>query len=159
MRYEADFNPITKKHNHLVENFSGAIMGIGVSSISGTAAIYLRQKMIEVINGTRYLEKCSIALLERYWDQLELLSENLHEIINLTSWGRLKGESDATNWMIVSYLTDGDPLNWMLGEINVYEQTIASLPELKRRAEQTLRLIQDPGYQPLRDFVKLAKSV
>ncbi len=158
LRYEADFNPITKKHNHLVENFSGAIMGIGVSTISGTAAIYLRQKMIEVINGTRYLEKCSIALLERYWDQLELLSENLREIINLTSWSRLKGEGDATNWMIVSYLTDGDPLNWMLGEINVYEQTIASLPELKRRAEQTLRLIQDPGYQPLRDFVKLAKE-
>ena len=61
-------------------------------------------------------------------------------------------------WGVVGQLTDGDPLNWMLGKVNVGGQVLDSLQEIKDRADKAMSLVEDQANAEIRRLVALAKS-
>src|SRR6185436_8380798 len=73
-----------------------------------------------------------------------------------------QGRVDPNLWAIVQRLTGGDPLNWILGRIRIPgpggQTIIPSLPELQKRAQQTLDLIQNDAHEEIRKVIALAKS-
>jgi hypothetical protein len=86
------------------------------------------------------------------------LTEALAFIKNATSWDQLKGQIDGTLWDVVQQLTDGDPLSWFLGKIEIDGHTLNSLDEIKTRADKVLALIQDQAHEEIRRLIALAKS-
>jgi hypothetical protein len=58
----------------------------------------------------------------------------------------------------VNQLTDGDPLSWFLGKIDIDGHTLNSLDEIKARADKVLDLIQNEAHAEIRRLIALAKS-
>jgi hypothetical protein len=123
-------------------------------------ALALVKKAVDAYNevGDR-----AVALFDKYFDaatgELDAkLVEALDFVKNITSLDQLKGEVDSTVWDVVQHLTDGDPLEWLLGKIEVGGVSVNSLEELKRRADKIIDLVQDEGHRKIRDLIGLAKS-
>ena len=59
---------------------------------------------------------------------------------------------DGDLWQVLQQLTDGDPLGWILGQIEKRDQDgnltpVPSLVELQSRVQQTLDLMKIDGIQ------------
>ena len=105
----------------------------------------------------------AVTLFDKYFNIAtgmldEKLSEALNFIKNASSWDQLKGQIDSTLWDVVQQLTDGDPLSWLIGKIEIDGHTVNSLDEIKARADKVLDLIQDQAHEEIRRLIALAKS-
>lgn len=105
----------------------------------------------------------AVALFDKYFDAAsgaldEKLGEALDFIKGLASLDQLKGQVDPVVWDVVNRLTDGDPLSWLLGKIEVGGETLDSLDELKGRADKVIELIRGEAHGEIRELIKLAKS-
>lgn len=105
----------------------------------------------------------AITLFDKYFNIAtgtldQELSDALNFIKNATSWDQLKGQIDTTLWDVVQQLTDGDPLSWLLGKIEIDGHTLNSLDEIKARADKVLDLIQNQAHEEIRRLIALAKS-
>jgi hypothetical protein len=105
----------------------------------------------------------AIALFDKYFDVAKngvdsRLDDALKVIKGATSWDQLKGHIDPTVWDVVQQLTDGDPLTWLLGKIDLNGVSVDSLDELKKRADKVLGLIQSKAHDEILKLITLAKS-
>src|SRR5262249_17208808 len=67
----------------------------------------------------------------------------------LPSWDDLKGDVDPLVWKLVTELTDGDPLGWILNK---------GVGEIQKRASGLIELGQNASHVELRALIHLAKS-
>jgi hypothetical protein len=109
----------------------------------------------------------AVALFDRYFDVArgavdDRLETSLRAVQDAADWDAIKARLNSPGgeilWDIVNQLTEGDPLGWMLGRINLGGQSVNSLDELKQRADKALDLIQNQAHGEIRRLVALAKS-
>jgi hypothetical protein len=149
------------KLDGLATDYLSAFAGKKIDQLTSVPEVKAFQdKLARVVTSYRQLDERAIALFDRYFDpalnRVDKLADKLDELNKLVSWDKLKGEIDPTLWNIVRQLTDGDPLGWALGVLP--GTSIPSLPELKKRINNTLSLIRDGAHADIRDFIKLAKE-
>ena len=148
------------KLDGLSKDYLSSFIGKAVDKLAGSDVTAFQSRLAKVVDSYRTLDTHAIALFDRYFDpvlnRVEELTAKLDELNAMPSWDRLKGEIDPTLWNIVRQLTDGDPLGWALGVIP--GTTTASLPELKKRINDALSLVQKDAHQEIRDFIRLAKE-
>lgn len=118
----------------------------------------------KAIDSYRNVGDYAVALFDRYYDPVakkvdDKIVQILEKITSLVSLDRLKGTilgRDITD--ILYFLTDGRPLDWLLGKIEINGEAVGSLEEIKQRAEDILSLIKEKAHQELREVIALAKS-
>jgi hypothetical protein len=121
------------------------------------------QTVQKVVNSYENLDNSAITLFDRYFTKLDVLTSKLNQLAALKSWGQLKGEINNDLWDVVQQLTGGDPLGWILGQIQIpgpngQPVTGPSLQQLADRVKQTQSLIQDDAHSEIRKLITLAKS-
>lgn len=149
-------------------DFSASIDGLAKSFISeyvGKAFDKLESetefgKFLERVNQTvtsyEKLGDRAVTLFDRYFDRLQVLTDFLDKIEEMTSLEPLRGKLDGDAWNILSMLTGGDPLGFLLGQAE--GKRVEVLAELKKRAGAALELIRGQAHGEIRRVVELAKS-
>jgi hypothetical protein len=112
-----------------------------------------------VVDKYENLDNYAINLFDRYFHKLDILTLQLGKLQALTSLDNIAGEVDSELWAVLRTLTGGDPLTFLLNRVPGPDgKPIPSLPELQRRVQQTLDLIQGEAHKEIREVVKLAKE-
>ena len=115
----------------------------------------LLAKVKTVVDQYDAVDKTIISALERYFDELtdptrgNEVAAAVHTLAVLPSWDSLRGEIDPIVWKLVTELTDGDPLGWMLEK---------SVSALQRLAAGLLDVAANATRKELRDTIALAKD-
>jgi hypothetical protein len=146
-----------------LDALSGAFIeqwtGTAVDAPLGPSGRTARSRIEAVVKSHRTLGDRTIALFDRFYDPVTKtagdLALQLEGLKAMTSWDRLKGETDTRLWNVVGQLTDGDPLGWALG--TVPGSGINSLDELRKRAAKVVALIQDDAHEDIRTMIDVAK--
>ncbi|HEX8456546.1 MAG TPA: hypothetical protein VF656_04420 [Pyrinomonadaceae bacterium] len=160
----SDFKQLEVYLDNLAKSFIEKYTGKAFKELADKTkldeALGLFQKLIDEYN--RVGER-AVALFDKYFDAATgtidgKLGDALEVIKRLTSLDQLKGHVDPVVWDVVNHLTDGDPLSWLLGKIEVGGETLNSLDELKERADKVSQLIRDEAHEEIRELIKLAKT-
>lgn len=159
----ADFEKLKTELDGLAKRFLAEWIDKAFDQLSQTDFPVILQKINKVVESYRNVEETAITLFDRYFNKLDFLTAKLEELINLTSWEKLKGEIDGELWQILRQLTNGDPLGWILGQVNPKDSNgnpinIPNLEELKNRVRKVLDLIKSDAHEEIRKFIKLAKE-
>jgi hypothetical protein len=160
----SDLDKAREELDDLAKEFFSEWVGKSFDALSKTEfADFLNNRVQKAVESYVHLDNAAITLFDQYFNKLNVLEEKLNELAALTSWDKLKGEIDEDLWRVVQQLTDGDPLNWILGQIRLKDEqgnsvTIPTLPKLKERAAQALELMQDSAHMMIRGLIALAKS-
>jgi hypothetical protein len=122
--------------------------------VDGTPeAANLLQRLQNVVNSYQKLDSSAIALFDRYFNPVTQKADDLvaalGKISGLQKLSDFEGEIDPTVWNVFQQFTNGDPLTAIL------ENPIA---EIKKKADDTLSLVQDAAHAGIRDFISLAKT-
>jgi hypothetical protein len=149
------------KLDGLARDFLSALAGKAIDQLTSPPDLQAFQtKLAAVVDSYRELDERAIALFDRYFDpvfnRVQDLTARLNILNQMDNWDSLSGEVDPMLWNVLRQLTDGDPLGWALGFIP--GTNVPSIPELKRRVNNTLSLIRDTSHQQIRDFILLAKE-
>jgi hypothetical protein len=160
----SDFEQLEARLDKLAKSFIEKYTGKAFEALADKTkldeAVALVQKVIEEYNG---VGDRAVGLFDKYFDAAtgaidERLSAAVEFVKGLTSLDQLKGQVDPVVWDVVNQLTDGDPLSWLLGKVEVGGETLNSLDELKERADKVIQLIRDKAHEEIRELIKLAKS-
>ncbi|MBK7929658.1 MAG: hypothetical protein IPJ98_19905 [Bryobacterales bacterium] len=112
-----------------------------------------------VVDRYQNLDNYAINLFDRYFDKLDILTLQLEKLRALTSLDAIAGEVDGELWRVLRTITSGDPLTFLLGRIPGPDgKPIPSLPELQRRVQSTLDLVQGEAHKEIREVMALAKE-
>ncbi len=158
----SSIDDIKKRVDGLAGDFIEEWVGKAVDELPPGAEDFLG-RVQKVVNSYRQLENNAVSLFDRYFDPLadrtEELTGHLLKLKKMTSWDQLEGEVNPMLWNIVRQLTDGDPLGWALGKVDLPGVgSVPSLVELKKRVDSTLSLIQDDAHEEIRRVIRLAKE-
>ena len=113
----------------------------------------LLAKVATVVAQYEAVDTTIISALERYFDELtdpahgNEVAAAVHTLAVLPSWDSLRGEIDPIVWKLVTELTDGDPLGWML------EKNVSALQHM---AAGLLDVAGNAARKELRDMIALA---
>jgi hypothetical protein len=158
----SDFKAIQQELDGLAANFLDEWIGKAFDALSTTEFASFMQTVQTVVNSYENLDNSAITLFDKYFDKLDVLTSKLNQLAALTSWSQLKGEINNDLWDVVQQLTDGDPLGWILGQVQIPGPngpvTVPSLQQLAGRVQQTLALIQQDENAEIRKVIALAKS-
>lgn len=157
----SDFDAFTKTVDGLAKKYVEAVVGKGFDKLATVNEFKKFMDVVrEVVVSYEQVEDRAVTLFDRYFDKLDRLTSFLDRIQGLADTGleHLRKELTAETWAILSQLTDGDPLGFLLGQVTVKGKRIDSLAELKRRAEAVLELIRDDAHQVIRDAIGIAKT-
>lgn len=151
---------LDKLAQSFIEKYTGKTFDALADKTQLDEALELVQRVIDEYNG---VGDRAVALFDKYFDAAsgaldQRLSDALDFIKGVTSLDQLKGHVDPAVWDVVNHLTDGDPLSWLLGKVEVGGETLNSLDEIKKRADDVIALIRDESHKEIRDLLKLAKS-
>ena len=164
VRKLTDFNNLEAYLDNLAKSFIEEYTGKAFQALADKTQLdEVINKIGRVIDEYNNLGDHAVALFDRYYNVVtravdSKLEQALLTIKNATSWDNLKGRIDDTLWDVVQQLTDGDPLGWMLGQININGQEINSLDEIKNRADKALDLVRNLAHKEIQDLIALAKS-
>ena len=167
VRHLSDLPTLQTELDTLATNFLNEWIGKASDKLSNTEFNSFLQRVQKVVESYKSLDNSAITLFDRYFNvagsKIGVLTEKLNQLKALTSWDQFKGKVDPELWAIVQRLTGGDPLNWILGRIEIPGPsgkpiTVPSLPELQKRVQQTLDLIQGDAHDEIRKVIALAKS-
>jgi hypothetical protein len=158
----SDFKATQQELDSLATEFLNEWLGKAFDALSTTEFASFLQTVQTVVNSYENLDNSAITLFDKYFDKLDVLTSKLNQLAALTSWSQLKGEIDNDLWDVVQYLTDGDPLGWILGHIQIPGPngpvTVPSLQQLAAKVQQVLSLIQNDAHAEIRRVIALAKS-
>jgi hypothetical protein len=163
VRELSDLDALKKELDDLGKKFIETWIGKAFDELSKTEFADLLEHVQKVVDSYQNLDNSAITLFDRYFDKLGFLTAQLNKLSALTSWDNLKGQVDGDLWQVVQQLTDGDPLTWILGEIEKKDKNgkltpVPSLPELKARVQQALDLIQTSAHDEIRKVIGIAKQ-
>lgn len=159
-----DFNKLQVYLDNLAKSFIEEYTGKAFEELADQTKLDEVINLIgEVIDQYNEVGDNAVTLFDKYFNIATgavdaKLSEALQFIKNVTSLDQLKGQVDSTVWDVVNQLTDGDPLGWLLGKIEIDGHTVNSLDEIKARADKVLDLIQNEAHKEIRRLIALAKS-
>lgn len=157
----SDFEAFTKAIDGLAKKYVEAVVGKGFDALSTKAEF---RKFLDIVHRvvTSYeeVEDRAVTLFDRYFDKLDQLTAFLDRIQDLADDGldTLRKDLSPELWTILSQLTDGDPLGFLLERVSVAGESVDSLDELKKRAASVLGLIRDVGHAEIRRVIGLAKQ-
>jgi hypothetical protein len=158
----SDFQAIQQELDSLATEFLNEWLGKAFDALSTTAFAGFLQTVKTVVSSYENLDNSAITLFDKYFDKLDTLTSKLNQLAALTSWSQLKGEINNDLWDVVQQLTDGDPLQWILGQVQIPGPngpvTVPSLQQLTTKVQQTLSLIQNDAHAEIRKVIALAKS-
>jgi hypothetical protein len=115
----------------------------------------LLAKVEKVVTQYENIEDTLVTALDRYFEKItdpalgSDIGRALSKLANLPSWDDLKGDVDPTVWKLVTELTDGDPLGWILNK---------AVGALQKRASALIELGQGAAHADLRALIHFAKS-
>ncbi len=114
----------------------------------------------QVVTSYQEVGNRSIALFDRYFDQLAALEASLEKIrgLNAEQLATFRKDLDAQLWNILSQLTDGDAFGFLVGETTIDGQNVPALPAIQSRASAALELIRNKAHEEIRKAVTLAKQ-
>ena len=161
VRELSDLDALKSELDGLAQRYLEGLIGKGLDALSKTEFNDFLKTVEKVVDDYENLDNSAITLFDRYFDKLDVLTEKLDELAALASWDKLKGEINSDLWEIVRQLTDGDPLNWILGVVQFKTpdgKSISSLDELKQRVQETLDLVKGDAHSEIRNVITLAKS-
>jgi hypothetical protein len=156
----SDFETFSAAIDGLAKRYVGEFIGKAFDKLKGSAefARFLG-RVNDVVNSYETLEERAVTLFDRYFDQLGVLTEFLDRIAALqaSELQQLRSRLTPRLWAILSQLTDGDPLGFLLGRIVLRGSEVDSLAELQSRAAAVLALIRDDAHREIREVIGIAK--
>jgi len=156
----SDFEAFKKAIDGLAKKYVEAVIGKGFDAL-GTQAEFKKflDTVQQVVASYEEVEDRAVTLFDQYFDKLDQLTSFLDKIESLADDGldTLRKDLSPERWTILSQLTDGDPLGFLLEQVTVAGESIDSRDELKKRAAAVLSLIRDAGHAEIRRVIGLAK--
>lgn len=151
---------LDKLAESFIEKYTGKAFDTLANNAQFNEALALVKKVIDEYNG---VGDKAVELFDKYFDAAsgaldDKLVQALDFIKGIASLDQLKGQVDSTVWDVVERLTDGDPLGWLLGKVDIGGVSVDSLDELKQRVDKVIQLVQDDAHKEIRDLIALAKS-
>jgi hypothetical protein len=157
----SDFEKFRGATDKLAQRFVGELMHKGFAELTTKAEF---NKFLAIANNVtesyQTVGDRAVTLFDRYFDRLDELTGVLKWISELDEYAlqTVRKRLNPTAWNILSQLTDGDPLGFLVGKITIGNRKIDSLDELKRRAQDALALIQDRAHGNIRGVIATAKE-
>jgi hypothetical protein len=145
----------------LARKYVEEFIGKGFDSLKGSSAFKaFLGRVTKAIDSYDSLGDRAATLFDRYFDRLTELTTFLDKVQGLSDQGleALRGELNPESWRMLSQLTDGDPLGFLLGRVPIAGKKVNSLPELKKRAADALELIRGAAHEELRRVIALASE-
>jgi len=163
VRELSDITALQSELDNLAEHYITEWVGKGLDELSSTEFATMLQTVQKVVDSYNNLGNSAVTLFDRYFNKLDVLVAQLKKLAALTSWDHLVGETDGELWNVLRQLTGGDPLRWMLGQIQIKDAngnstTIPSLTQLKTQVQNTFDLIQKDANEEIRKVISLAKA-
>ena len=157
----SDFEKFKGATDGLARKFVEEFIGKGFDTLASKTEL---QKFLARVNkiGTSHetLGDRAVTLFDRHFDKLDDLTDFLDKIQGLRggdALATLRKDLNPQTWTILSQLTDGDPLGFLLGQVSAGGEKVDALEELKQRGRAVLDLIQGGAHQEIRDAIALAK--
>ncbi|MCK4761729.1 MAG: hypothetical protein KAW12_05970 [Candidatus Aminicenantes bacterium] len=160
-----DFEQLEAKLDGLAKNYIQEFTGEAFEKLGSIETL---NKVIDSVNKaiTSYqnLGDYAVSLFDRFYDPIaqkvdDKLVNILDKIDSLNSLDQLRSKVLGEELTEVLFsLTDGKPLDWLLGKIKINNKTVDSLLALKERAGNVTSLIKDKAHQEIRDVITTAKS-
>ena len=142
----------------LAKSFVEEWTGRAFEELDDTVVSDLLAKAAEITAAYRNVDKRAIELFDRYFGRIEdVLVGELEAVLNLADWDDLRGDLGPELVHVIEVLTDGDPLAWILGQVDVGGQP-ASLNMLKERAQAALDVIRNAAHEQIREVITLVKE-
>ncbi len=118
------------------------------------------ERVHAVVTSYEEVEDRAVTLFDRFFHDLQELTSFLDRIQGLEAHTvqTLRNNLSPHLWNILSQLTDGDPLGFLLEQVMVRGERIDSLAELKRRAAAALDLVRSDAHAEIRNAIALAKQ-
>lgn len=163
-----DFNKLQAYLDNLAKSFIEEYTGKAFDALADRTQLNeVLARINKAVDAYNHLGDHAVTLFDRYYDAAQNKIDDrlrlaLDTIKNATSWDVLKdamnGGAAGILWNVVNQLTEGDPLGWMLGHVQLDGHHVDSLNEIKGRADKALQLIQGEAHEELRRVIALAKS-
>jgi hypothetical protein len=156
----SDFEKFTGAIDGLARKYVEEFTGKGFETLAAKTEL---QKFLARVNRivTSYdtLEDRAVTLFDRYFDKLDDLTAFLDRIEGLTAGGlvALRKDLNPQRFAMLSQLTDGDPLGFLLEEVTVRGRRLDAIAELKKRAAAVRELIRGEAHQDISDAIGVAK--
>jgi hypothetical protein len=155
------YDTVSAAIDGLAKLYLGELIGRGFDILAAkTSFDEFLARVNRVVTSYETLEDRAVALFDRYFDQLPVLTDFLDALVSLDARDLedLRGRLTPVLFNILSQLSDGDPLGFLLGRIVLKGEEVDSLPELKGRARSVLALIRDEAHKDIRDAIAAAKK-
>jgi hypothetical protein len=152
VRTLTDFDQLIAELDHMAVEF---LMDWLQKEIGPDTLPELLAKVEKVVTQYENIEDTLITALDRYFDRItdpalgSDIGRALAKLSKLPSWDDLKGDVDPIVWKLVTELTDGDPLGWILNK---------AVSALQKRASGLIELGQNAAHAELRALIHFAKS-
>lgn len=156
----ADFEAFSKAVDGLARRYVGEFIGKGFDRLKAKAEFTrFLDRVHQVVTSYETLEERAVTLFDRYFDELGVLTEFLQRIATLqtSELAQLRSRLTPRLWAMLSQLTDGDPLGFLVGRVVLRGSEVDSLTELKERAASVLALIRDDAHAEIREVIGIAK--
>jgi hypothetical protein len=163
VRELSDINALQTELDNLAKQYITEYVSKAFDALSTTEFATLLEDVQKVVDSYQNLGNEAVSLFDRYFNKLDVLTAQLNKLAALTSWDQLVGENDGELWTVLRQLTGGDPLGWILGQIQIKDAsgnpiTIPSLKQLQTLVQNTLDLIQKDAHAEIRKVIDLAKA-
>lgn len=156
----SDFETLSAAIDGLARRYIAEFVGKGFDALRRqTEFTTFLGRVHAVVSSYETLEERAITLFDKHFDELVVLTEFLDRIAALdeSQFRELRSRLTPRLWTMLSQLTDGDPLGFLLGRIVVNGAEIDSLAELQKRARAVLSLIRDDAHEEVREVIAIAK--
>jgi hypothetical protein len=163
VRELSDINALQSELDDLAKQYITEFVGKAFDKLSTSEFGMLLENVQKVVDSYQNLGNEAVTLFDRYFGKLDVLVAQLNKLAALTSWDQLTGETDGELWIVLRQLTGGDPLGWILDQIQIKDSSgnpvsIPSLKQLQTLVQNTLDLIQKDAHDEIRKVIALAKS-
>lgn len=154
----SDLEQLDANLDALAKSFIEEWTGKAFDALDQTAVADLLARAAKISDAYRNLDRHAIELFDKYFDQADtLLVGKLEEVLQFAGWDALEGDVDPDLIRIVEVLTDGDPLAWVLGQVEIGGQPVG-LDKLQERARSALDFVRDTAHREIRELIALVKA-
>ena len=157
----ADFEKLKATIDGLAERYISEFVGKGFDQLANAAEFTAFLNLVnQVVTSYQNVGDRAVSLFDRYFNQQEELIEFLNKIQALEADGldTLRKDLNPALWNMLSQLTDGDPLGFLLQQVTIGGKKIDSRAELQNRAATVSDLITLPVHAEIRNLIDRAKQ-
>jgi hypothetical protein len=160
-----DFNQLDAYLDNLAKSYIEELTGKAFDQLKNNRTLNSFIKFYnKALESYQNLGDYAVSIFDRYYDPIGNKMDNevikaLDKIADLASLDQLRKTVLGNKLADLIYrLTDGNPLDWLLGKIKIDGKEVGSLETLKQRALNTLALVKDNAHKDIRKIIKTAKA-